>query len=225
VCCLRAATTGLDAWHYRLDPEKRCSKRLMSMLRRRPVVIVQVMDAILKAGESHQRDFVSLTMAHPPATARDVCRNVPGLWSESEIVAGCHVAVASMEEVLQEVVYLQADVAEVGPVGRLDVRLSPLGLSIASTRRPKKHWHRGRISVLEGPEGRRIGTTTLAMPVGAALDHGPPQTPRSPHRLSLPMLRAHEGSPPFSWFRDLPKSAQRADAPCKRLSSYSYRGR
>ena len=190
-----------------------------------PVVIVQVMDAIPKAGESHQRGSVSLTMVQPLARARNVCRNGPGLLGGSEILAGRHVAVAGMEEVLQEVACLQADVAEVGPAGCLDVRPSPVGLSIASTRRPKKHWHRGRISVLEGPEGRRIGTTTLAMPVGAALDHGPPQTPRSPHRLSLPMLRAHEGSPPFSWFRDLPKSAQRADAPCKRLSSYSYRGR
>jgi len=191
VCCLKAATTGLEAWHCLLDHEKGCSKRLMSTLHRRPVVIVQMMDAILKAGESHQRDFVSLTTAHPLATARDVWRNGPGLRGESEIVAGRHVAVAGMEEVLQEVACLQADVAEVGPAGRLDVRLSPVGFSIASTRRPKKHLHRGRISVLEGPEGRRIGTTTLAMPLGAALDHGPPQTPRSPHCLSSPMSAAH----------------------------------
>jgi len=125
VCCLRAATTGLEAWHYQLDPEQHCSKRLMSMLRRRPMVIVHVMDAILKAGENHQRDFVSLTTVHPLATALDVCRNAPELRSESEFVAGRHVAVAGMEEVLQEVAYLQADVAEVGPAGHLDVRLSP----------------------------------------------------------------------------------------------------
>jgi len=106
-------------------------------------------------------------------------------------VAGRHVAVAGMEEVLQEVACLQADVAEVGPAGRLDVMLFPVGFSIAPTRRPKKHLHRGRISVLEGREGRRIGTTTLAMPLGAALGHEPPQTPRSPHRLSSPMSAAH----------------------------------
>jgi hypothetical protein len=168
---------GLEAWHCLLDHEKRCSKRLMLTLHCRPVVIVQVMDAIPKAVESHQRDSLSLTTAHPLATARDVCRNGPGLLGGSEILAGRHVSVAGMEEVLQEVACLQADVAEVGPAGRLDVMLSPVGFSIASTRRPKKHLHRGRISVLEGPEGRRIGTTTLAMPLGAALGHEPPQTP------------------------------------------------
>ena len=93
---------------------------------RRPVVIVQVMDAIPKAGESHQRDFVSLMTVLPPATALDVCRDAPELRSESEFVAGRRVAVAGMEEVLQEVAYLQADVAEVGLAGHLDVRLSPL---------------------------------------------------------------------------------------------------
>ena len=190
VCCLKAATTGLEEWPW-LDHEKRCSKRLMSTLHRRPVVIVQVMDAIPKAGESHQRDFVSPTTARPLATARDVCRNGPGLRGESEIVAGRRVAVAGMGEVLREVACLQADVAEVGPAGRLDVRPSPVGLSIASTLRPKKYSHRGKILVLEGPEGHRIGTTTLAMPLGVALDHGLPQTPQSPHRLSSPMSAAH----------------------------------
>ena len=68
---------------------------------------------------------MSLTTVHPLATALDVCRNAPELRSESEFVAGRHVAVAGMEEVLQEVAYLQADVAEVGPAGHLDVRLSP----------------------------------------------------------------------------------------------------
>jgi len=141
VCCLKAATTGLEAWHCLLDHEKRCSKRLMPTLHCRPVVIVQVMDAIPKAGESHQRDSVSLTTAHPLATARDVCPNGPGLLGGSEILAGRHVAVAGMEEVLQEVACLQAGVAEVGPAGRLDVMLSPVAFSIASTRRPKKHLH------------------------------------------------------------------------------------
>jgi len=105
------------------------------------VVIVQVMDAIPKAGESHQRDSVSLTAAHPVATAKDVCRNSPGLLGGSEILAGRQVAVAGMEEVLQEVACLQADSAEVGPAGRLDVMLSFVAFSIASTSRPKKHLH------------------------------------------------------------------------------------
>jgi len=67
------------------------------------VVIVQVMDAIPKAGESHQRDSVSLTTAHLVSTAKDVCRNGSGLMGGSEILAGRQVAVAGMEEVLQEV--------------------------------------------------------------------------------------------------------------------------
>ena len=139
VCSLKAATTGLEAWHRLLDHEKRCSNWLIPTLHCRPVVIVQVMDAIPKAGESHQRDSVSLTTAHPLATARDVCHNGPGLLGASEILAGRHVA--GMEEILQDVACLQADVAEVGPAGRLDMMLSPVGFSIASTRRPKKHLH------------------------------------------------------------------------------------
>jgi len=155
------------------------------------MVIVQVMDAIPKAGESHQRDSVSLTTAHPVATAKNVCRNGPGLLGGSEILAGRQVAVAGMEEVLQEVACLQADAAEVGPVGRLDVMMSPVGFSSTSPSCPKKHLHRGRISVLEGPEGRRIGTTMNAKPLEAALGHEPPQTTRSPHCLFLSMSAAH----------------------------------
>jgi len=224
VCCLRAATTGLEAWHL-LGREKSCSKRSMPTLRCLPVVIVQVMDAIPKAGESHQRDSVSLTTAHPVATVKDVCRNGPGLLGGSEILAGRQVAVAGMDEVLQEVACLEADAAEVGSTGRLDMMLSPVGFSIASTSRPKKHLHRGRISVLEGPEGRRIGATMLVMPLGAALGHESPQTTRSPHRLFLSISAAHLGNLLSSWLRDLLKSTQRAGAPCRRLSSYSYLGR
>jgi len=130
VCCLRAATTGLEAWHL-LGHEKRSSKWLMPTLQCLPVVIVQVMDVIPKAGGSHQRDSVSMTTAHPVATARNMCRNGLGLLGGSEILAGRQVVVAGMEEVLQEVACLQADAAEVGPVGCLDVMLSPVGLSIA----------------------------------------------------------------------------------------------
>jgi len=95
------------------------------------VVIVQVMDAIPKAGESHHRDSVSLTTAHPVSTARDVCRNGPGLLGGSEILGRRHVVVAGMEEVLQEVACLQANAAEVGHAGCLDVMLSPVGFAIA----------------------------------------------------------------------------------------------
>ena len=130
VCCLRAATTGLEAWHL-LGHEKRSSKWLMPTLQCLPVVIVQVMDVIPKAGGSHQRDSVSMTTAHPVATARNMCRNGLGLLGGSEILAGRQVVVAGMEGVLQEVACLQADAAEVGPVGCLDVMLSPVGLSIA----------------------------------------------------------------------------------------------
>ena len=122
---------GLEGWHCLLDHEKHCSNWLMSTLHHQPVVIVQVMDAIPKAGESHQRDFVSLTTAHPLATTRDVCCKGPGLRGESEIVIGHHVVVAGMEEVLQEVACLQANAAEVGHAGCLDVMLSPVGFAIA----------------------------------------------------------------------------------------------
>ena len=59
------------------------------------------MDAILKAGESHQRDSVSLTTAHPVVTAKDVSRNGPGLLGGAEILAGRQVVVAVKKELLE----------------------------------------------------------------------------------------------------------------------------
>jgi len=81
VCCLKAATTGLEAWHCLLDHEKRCSKRLMPTLHRRPVVIVQVMDAIPNAGESHQSaasqvTVVVRTVASSPITGTPYCTKI-----------------------------------------------------------------------------------------------------------------------------------------------------
>jgi len=80
VCCLKAATTGLEAWLCLLDHEKCCSKRLMPTLQCQPVVIVQVMDAIPKAGESHQIDSVSLMTAHPVVQQETCAVTVQGSW-------------------------------------------------------------------------------------------------------------------------------------------------